>query len=101
MSVNAILNIPTQRQGLVVPRDAAIRQPDGRVVVWTVEPSPEQGESTLIAIENTVKTGETFADQIEITHGLTLDSRIIVRGNETLRNRQTIRISDGTQSGDH
>jgi len=88
MSVNATLNIPTSREGLVVLRDATLRQPDGRVIVWTAE----QTDTGLVAVETSVQTGQAFAGQIEILSGLDADAQVIIRGNESLQNRQKIRI---------
>lgn len=92
MSVNATLNIPTSREGLVVLRDATLRQPDGRVIVWTAE----QTDNGLVAVETPVQTGQAFAGQIEILSGLHADAQVIIRGNETLQNRQKIRIVHNT-----
>tara|TARA_R110001599_G_scaffold146321_1_gene329361 strand:+ start:9899 stop:11059 length:1161 start_codon:yes stop_codon:yes gene_type:complete len=81
MSVSARLALATGRKGISVPRDALVRYPDGRVVVWTAK--PEGG--ALVARENTVTTGLAFAGQIEITQGLTVNEQVVVRGNEALQ----------------
>lgn len=88
MSAQATLNVPAHRTGPVVPRDAVIRQPDGRIVVWTAN---TEGND-VIATENVVRTGETFKGQIEILDGITADAQVIVRGNEALQNGQKIHI---------
>ncbi len=81
MSVTARLALATGRSGVAVPRDALVRYPDGRIVVWTAE---REGEA-LVARENTVSTGLTFAGRIEITQGLPDGARVVVRGNEALQ----------------
>ncbi len=93
MSVSATLSIDTGREGLVVPRDAILRQPNGRIVVWTVE----SGDSGPVASENPVKIGQTFDGKVEILEGIASDARVVVRGNEALQNGQPLRITGGDQ----
>jgi RND family efflux transporter MFP subunit len=85
-SISATLKIPAGRTGLVVPRDALLRYPDGRAVVWIVE---AQGE-TLSAKELVVKTGLQFSGSIEIRDGLNAGDRVVVQGNEALRPGQAV-----------
>lgn len=95
MSATAILKIPTRRDGLVVPRDATLRQPNGRIVVWAVEP----GEEGLIAAEHPVQVGEAFDGKVEIISGLSADARVVVRGNEALQTGQKVFITDRLSGG--
>ena len=88
LSVVATINIPGTERGLTVPRDATIRYPDGRTVVWTVESS----ENGNIARENVVRLGNSFNDQVEVRSGLQLGDRVVVQGNESLQNSQRVRI---------
>ena len=85
-SVSAILKIPTGRAGVVVPRDAVLRYPDGRAVVWVIEP---QGEG-LAAREVLVATGLQFDGRVEVREGLSIGDRVVVQGNETLRPGQKV-----------
>ncbi len=87
MSVRAQLRLATGTRGLAVPRDAILRFPDGRVVVWTVEPGPE-GE--LIVRENRVTTGYAYDAMVEIREGLQAGARIVIRGNEALQDGQQV-----------
>ena len=87
-SVSAILKIPTGRVGLVVPRDALLRYPDGRAVVWSID---AQGE-TLTAREVIVKTGLQFDGQVEVREGLNAGDRVVVQGNEALRPGQRVAL---------
>jgi RND family efflux transporter MFP subunit len=88
MSVQAQLQLATGREGLIVPRDATLRYPDGRLVVWSVQ----ENADGLTAKENVVISGETFGNDIEIREGLAVDSRVIVKGNEALQAGQQVYI---------
>lgn len=92
MSANATLRLATGREGVVVPRDALIRYPDGRVTVWTV--AREDGE--LIARENLVETGLSFDGRTEIRSGIQAGARVVTRGNEALEAGQAVRV-DGQE----
>lgn len=89
MSVRASLRIGTGRQGVVVPRDALIRYPDGRTIVWVVNGEGEQ----RVVEERLVETGLSFDSHIEIVGGLTQGEPVVVRGNESLRPGQKVRIN--------
>ncbi len=91
MSARATLQIPTSRTGLAVPRDATLRYPDGRVVVWTVS----SGKDGPVASEKLVQIGQSFDGMVEIRQGLKADDRVVVKGNEALQNGQRLRIIDG------
>ncbi len=88
LSVNASLKLPVGRSGVVVPRDALLRYPDGRMSVWTVN---NDGDYP-VAIENIVQAGISFDDQVEIIQGVEAEQRVIVRGNESLQQNQRIRL---------
>ena len=82
MSVRARLHLATGRRGLVVPRDAILRFPDGRVVVWTVDAG--------VARENLVTPGLAFDSLVEIREGLEAGATVVVKGNEALQNGQPV-----------
>ncbi len=84
MSVTATLKLPTGRDGLVVPRDALLRYPDGRTVVWTV------GDD--IVSEHRVQTGLQFDGMVEIRGGVDAGDRVVVEGNEALRDGQAVDV---------
>lgn len=94
MSAHAKLQIPNRPRGesvedsLVVPRDAVLRYPDGRTVVWSVE----QGDGMSVARENLVRTGQSFNGLVEIEEGLSSGARVVVQGNEVLQDGQRVRI---------
>lgn len=89
MSVRATLQLATGREGLVISRDATVRYPDGRTVVWTVEP----GDDGPRAVENRVETGLQFDGKVEIRRGLSPGAKVVVRGNEALQADQPVEVS--------
>lgn len=90
MSVRAVLRIGTGRNGLVVPRDALIRYPDGRTVVWVAE--GEGGKRTVD--QRLVETGLSFDGNIEVVKGVSEGEPVVVRGNETLQQGQEVRVAE-------
>ncbi|HMB74581.1 MAG TPA: efflux RND transporter periplasmic adaptor subunit, partial [Gammaproteobacteria bacterium] len=89
MSVRAVLRIGTNRQAEVVPRDALIRYPDGRTVVWV---AAVEGDRHVVE-ERLVETGLTFDDSVEIVEGLEQGEQVVIRGNEALREGQQVRVT--------
>ncbi len=83
------LNLATGDRGVVVPRDAITRYPDGRVSVWVlpgVEPTP-------VADERFVELGRSFNGLVHVSDGLQEGERVVVRGNEALREGQRVRVN--------
>lgn len=90
MSVTARLQLATGRSGVTVPRDALLRYPDGRIVVWSVQ---EEADGAAVAVENVVDTGLAFGGRIEISAGLAAGSQVVVRGNEALQPGQALAVT--------
>lgn len=90
MSARATLRIDTGRTGVAVPRDALIRHPDGRVVVWVVDGN---GDTRTVS-ERRVDTGLAFGDRIAIDDGLEAGTAVVVRGNEALQEGQRVRLEE-------
>jgi RND family efflux transporter MFP subunit len=88
MSVHGKLGLTTGRQGVVVPRDAILRYPDGRVTVWMINPDSEPPTVT----EKRVTTGHGFDGLVTIRDGIESGDVIVVRGNESLQEGQQVRI---------
>lgn len=88
MSVRATLRIGTGRRGVVVPRDALIRYPDGRTTVWVAD---GRG-ATRTVTERRVRTGLDFSGRIELLAGLTAGTSVVVQGNEALLEGQEVRV---------
>ncbi|MEX1222597.1 MAG: efflux RND transporter periplasmic adaptor subunit [Idiomarina sp.] len=83
-------------QGLVVPRDALVRYPDGRTAVWTVQ---QNNDKQWIVSQQQVTIGRTFDDLIEIVNGLSVDARVVVRGNESLQQDQQVELVEANSNG--
>jgi membrane fusion protein (multidrug efflux system) len=89
MSVRAVMKLATGRRGLVVPRDAIIRFPDGRVVVWVIDDSA----NGPTAREQPVSIGLTFDSLVEIREGLETGAVVVTKGNEALQNGQRVHLA--------
>ncbi len=89
MSASAALRITKNTSGTVVPRDAILRYPDGRITAWVID----RKEDKTIVTERHIKTGLTFNGQIEILDGLQPGEQVVIEGNESLKNNQSVRIS--------
>ena len=90
MSIRATLRIPTGERGPVIPRDALLRYPDGRSVVWVVE----KRDGAFIAREALVRQGLEFNGLVAISSGIKVGDRVVVRGNEALQPDQAVRVSE-------
>lgn len=86
MSATAQLTLDAGRRGLTVPRDAILKFPDGRTVVWVVE----RDDEGLLVTETRVNTGMIVDGRVEIRDGLNAGAQVVVRGNEALRNGQRV-----------
>ena len=89
MSARVTVSLETGRRDLVVSRDALIRYPDGRVTVWVLE---EDGD-TMSVTERRIKIGLAFDGTVQVHSGLKAGDRVVVRGNESLREGQTVRLA--------
>ncbi|WP_083226738.1 efflux RND transporter periplasmic adaptor subunit [Methyloligella halotolerans] len=89
MSAQVILRLHTGQEDVVVSRDALIRYPDGRVTVWVLE--DEDGETKVK--ERRVDIGLAFDNLVQIRSGLKAGERVVVRGNESLRDGQSVRLA--------
>lgn len=89
MSARVVLDYGAHARGVVVPRDAIIRYPDGRTSVWVAIADGK----TSKASERLVELGPAFDGTVHIKSGLSDGATIVVRGNESLREGQPIRLS--------
>lgn len=85
MSANGMLRLDTNEKAVVVSRDAILRQPDGRTTVWMVN-------QDMTVSERLVKTGLSFNGNVVIEEGLNTNVKIVVQGNEALKEGQMILI---------
>ncbi|NCF74514.1 MAG: efflux RND transporter periplasmic adaptor subunit [Gammaproteobacteria bacterium] len=93
MSARGKLNIDVGRSGVAVSRDAILRFPDGRVTVWIVDTDTGQ----RVVREQSVSTGFEFDGVVEIVNGLSDGDVVVVRGNETLQEGQTVSVQNGNR----
>ncbi|MDJ0758839.1 MAG: efflux RND transporter periplasmic adaptor subunit [Woeseiaceae bacterium] len=91
MSVRGRLQINTGRSGVTVSKDAILRFPDGRVTVWVID---DAGDLPVVH-ERVVRLGFEFGGYVEVVSGLSSGDFVVVRGNETLQEGQTVSILDG------
>ena len=90
MSASGLLQLGGDETGVVVTRDALLRHPDGRVTVWVVE---QQDDVTTVS-ERLVRTGPAFEGQVTLREGLAAGTRVVIEGNEALRQGQQVTIRE-------
>lgn len=88
MSARATLRMDTGRTGVVIPRDALLRYPDGRTVVWVTE---GDGDTRRVR-EQPVTLGLAFDGRLVVREGLAAGTAIVVEGNENLQDGQEVRV---------
>lgn len=88
MSAQARLRIPGSERVLTVPRDAILRDVYGASRVWTLK----DVDGAPIATQHTVEIGRSFEGNTELRNGLEPGARVVIRGNETLREGQPVRV---------
>ncbi|MEM1403394.1 MAG: efflux RND transporter periplasmic adaptor subunit [Pseudomonadota bacterium] len=88
MSANASLALDSGYSRVTVPRDAILRFADGRSIAWVV--STVDGINR--ADERLVQTGLSFEGRVEIVSGIEVGERVVVAGNESLRDDQIVSI---------
>ena len=86
MSARAAVRIDTGREAVVVPRDAVLMYPDGRKTVWVVE----QEDGNTVVHEKRIQAGLEFDGLVEVQGGLEAGLDIVTRGNEALRDGETV-----------
>jgi RND family efflux transporter MFP subunit len=79
--------------GVVVPRDALLRHADGGHSVMVVD---EDEKGVAVGRRRNIRIGTIAGDGVEVVAGLDGSERVIVRGNESLRDGQPVRVLDGT-----
>ena len=86
MSATAILQLDSGRQATIVPKDAVIRYPDGRITVWVVR----SNKGNTIVKERRVIPGPAFDGKLAIVDGISDGDEVVIEGNESLRDGQTV-----------
>jgi RND family efflux transporter MFP subunit len=88
MSAQAQLRIPGQQRVLTVPRDAILKDAYGASRVWSLIDQ----DGAPVVTQHTVETGRSFDGNTELRSGLEPGARVVIRGNETLREGQAVRV---------
>lgn len=90
VSGRAVFRLRQDEPTVVVPRDAVVRAVDGSSTVWVVE-----GDGgALRASSRVVDLGRASEHLVEVRSGLEPGARVVVRGNESLRDGRTVQIVD-------
>lgn len=89
-SARAVLQFEHAADGVVVPRDAVLRNADGNYSVFVVE----QG----IAQVRRVELGLANRDGYLVKKGLQAGDRVVVRGNEVLRDGEAVEATEQGES---
>ena len=88
MSARATLHLGSGRKAVVIPRDALLRKPDGGTSIWVVD---ESGSEPIVH-ERTVEIGGDMGQSVEARSGVSAGEKVVTRGNEALRDGQTVRL---------
>ena len=87
MSATVVFEARGAHRTLMVPRDAVVRHSDGSASVWVVE----KGSVPTVS-ERKVQLGRTVERMVEVRQGLEPGRRVVLRGNETLKEGQAVRV---------
>lgn len=87
MSARATIRFDTGKKNVVVNRDALIRYPDGRVIVWVLENDGDQ----IRVKERKIEIGLAFDQFVQVLSGLQAGDQVVTHGNEALRDGQVVR----------
>jgi RND family efflux transporter MFP subunit len=88
MSGSVIFKFTGKVPVVQVPRDAVVRFPDGTAKVWTVAGDGEKA----IASSRNILLGQSLKESVEVREGLDAGTRVVIRGNEGLREGQAVEI---------
>lgn len=86
-SARAEIALPAGAAALAVSRDALLRQPDGGYSLFVVE----AGEGGPVARQRTVRVLRDQGEMVAIAEGLSAGERVVIRGNEALRDGERVR----------
>lgn len=92
MSGQVELRLPAGEAAVTVPEDAVVRGADGVTRVWLVTPGAA-GTGRVSA--RVVALGPAQDGRVEVQGGVPAGSLVVVRGNETLREGQDVRLLAG------
>lgn len=89
MSGTATFVFREAEKSIQVPRDAIVRQPDGSAKVWRIT---EDASGQSIARSILVTPGSSLESNITITGGISEGDLVVIRGNEALRDGQSVTV---------
>jgi RND family efflux transporter MFP subunit len=81
---------PRDGETVQIPRDAVVRYPDGTVKVWVVS---KKGDEAMVQSRE-IKTGGSLGELTEVISGLEGGEQIVLKGNESLREDQAVKLSE-------
>lgn len=88
MSARLSFELSRDTSALIVPRDAVKRYPDGTTTVWVIRGTAPE----LTAEEIPIELGQGSGRDATVIDGLSADQAVVVRGNETLRANEPVRV---------
>lgn len=92
ISATATFSLTGDKPTVQIPRDGIIRLPDGTAKAWVVDGEGDSGT----ARSREVKTGDSLGRFVRVIEGLKGGERVVVRGNEGLRDGAAVRVT-GTE----
>lgn len=100
--VEAIINVETRNQAIVVPRSALVEnvqtliEPESNTIQLSRSYSVYVVQDDSIAIKRDLKLGIEQGDRVEIINGLQAGDQIVVTGQNSLEDSSKVRIATGT-----
>lgn len=85
-SATAVIHLQSDVQEITIPRDAILRHPDGGRSVFVVD-------DENLTSRRQILIGRESADGVVVTEGLSLDDRVVIRGNELLSDNLLVEIT--------
>lgn len=86
MSAQVELDLGSDRQSTLIPRDALLRYPDGTTTIWIVAAGSNEAREQPVAVRR------LLGNEVELVDDLPADTRVVVRGNEGLTENEVVRI---------
>lgn len=88
MSAEAEFRVESGEDVISMSRDAVLRSPNGDTHVWVVA----DGDDGPVARRRQITLGRSDRGRVEVRRGLSAGDRVVVQGNEGLRDGQRVRI---------
>ncbi|WP_290525173.1 efflux RND transporter periplasmic adaptor subunit [Alcanivorax sp.] len=89
MAVFGSLAIQSSEKQPVIPRDSLLRNAQGNVSVWVAE----EADEGLVARRKVIRIRPGQSDPVIVTDGLSAGDRVVIRGNESLRDGDLIQVA--------